>query len=237
MNFTAGSGASTRTSRPVDGSYSRIVAVALGEPNGHSLETTRLPPGAIARSRGLSSGSLTSRGLRSLLVAVKRSDGVVTLPGGTDSRGQVQLAAIAEAESSWERNGAVGQERFAFGVESRWQGQDRAAAPQGNAVPAVRCECTATGVQALFAARVQSDVAVLVEREHPVIAAGDVYQITGRAQAEAARISDPGVVAERPRQFPAGGEVEKRAVSIAVRAAGARDQNPPHGRLAAFLCW
>jgi hypothetical protein len=64
--------------------------------------------------------------------------------------------------------------------------------------------------------RVQSDIAVLVEREHPVIAAGDIHQITGRTQAEAARISDPGVVAERPRQFPAGGEAEKRAISIAV---------------------
>jgi hypothetical protein len=72
-----------------------------------------------------------------------RSGELVTLPGGTDPGGQVQLAAVAEAESSRERNGAVRQEQFAFGIESRWQGQDRAAAPERYAGAAVRRECAA----------------------------------------------------------------------------------------------
>ena len=54
-------------------------------------------------------------------VAVEGGDGVITLPGGTYTGGQVQLAAIAESESSWERDGAVGQKQRAFGVESSWQ--------------------------------------------------------------------------------------------------------------------
>ena len=177
------------------------VALALGKPNGHSLETTRLPPGAIARSRGLSSGSLTSLGLRS---RPSRSNVVMVLSPSPEG-------PIPEDRYSWppspkpnpegtERHRQAGAVRLRCRVG--WQGQDRAAAPQGNAVAAVRCERAAAGVQALFTARVQSDIAVLVEREHPVIAAGDVDQITGRAQAQAARISDPGVVAEGPASSP-----------------------------------
>jgi len=39
-------------------------------------------------------------------VAVEHRDGLVTLPGGTDPRGQVQLAVTAEAEPPRERDGA-----------------------------------------------------------------------------------------------------------------------------------
>src|SRR5579862_9258020 len=52
----------TLTRVPLDGSYSRVVTVALGSPNGHSLLTSKFPLGAIARSNGLNSGSSTSRG-------------------------------------------------------------------------------------------------------------------------------------------------------------------------------
>jgi hypothetical protein len=67
-------------------------------------------------------------------------------------------------------------------------------------------------VKATGTARVQNDLPVCVEREHPLIAAVDIRQITGRAQAQAARISDPAVLAERPGQLPVCGKGEKRTV-------------------------
>ena len=63
-NPTEPSGAKTRTSCPVTGSYSRTLVTASGAPNGHSLATTMFPLGASFRSRGLSSGSVTRRGVR-----------------------------------------------------------------------------------------------------------------------------------------------------------------------------
>ena len=61
LNSSAGSGAKTRTSRPVASSYSRTVVTASGAPNGNSLATTMCPFGAIVRSSGLNSGSATKR--------------------------------------------------------------------------------------------------------------------------------------------------------------------------------
>ena len=73
-------------------------------------------------------------------------------------------------------------------------------------------------VKATGTARVQNDLPGRVEREHPLIAAVDIHQITGRAQAQAARINDPAVLAERPGQLPVCGKAEKRAVPVAVLA-------------------
>jgi hypothetical protein len=49
----------------VEGSYSRTLAVASREPNGHSLATMMFPLAARVRSSGLSSGSWTRWDVRS----------------------------------------------------------------------------------------------------------------------------------------------------------------------------
>jgi hypothetical protein len=69
---------------------------------------------------------------------------------------------------------------------------------------------------------------LLVDRDHPVLAAGDIDQVTGRAQAEAAGVGDPPVITERPGELAVGGEAEQRAITVAVRATGARDQDSRH---------
>jgi len=61
-------------------------------------------------------------------------------------------------------------------------------------------------VKATGTARVQNDLPVRVEREHPLIAAADIHEINGRAQAHATRISDPAVLAERPAPLPSAGK-------------------------------
>jgi hypothetical protein len=182
------------------------VALASGEPNGHSLETTRLPPGAIARSRGLSSGSLTSRGMRSLRLWSNTT--IVLSPSPEGPRPEDRYSSPSAPKPKPRGNGTLpsGQEGLAFSVEARRQGQDRAAMPERDAVAAVRRERPPARVKALGAARVQNDRPLLVDREDAVIAAGDIRQITGRAQAQAARISDPAVLAERPGQLPIGGK-------------------------------
>jgi hypothetical protein len=92
--------------------------------------------------------------------------------------------------------------------------------------PAVRCP--AAGVKARGATRVQNDRPVLVQREHPVVAAGDIDQVGCRAQAQAARINDPAIAAERPGQLPVGGKAQKRTVPVAVRATGAGHHDSAH---------
>ena len=54
-------GEKTRTRCPSMASYSRTLVTASTAPNGCSLEATILPLGAMARSSGLNSGSVTNR--------------------------------------------------------------------------------------------------------------------------------------------------------------------------------
>jgi len=83
-NPTDGSGAKTRTSCPVAGSFPRTLGTASAAPNGHSLATTMFPLGASFRSSGLSLGSVTRRGVQRAR-AIEDHDGVIAFSGRPDA--------------------------------------------------------------------------------------------------------------------------------------------------------
>jgi hypothetical protein len=52
-----------------------------------------------------------------------------------------------------------------------------------------------------------------IEREHTVVAAVEVYEFAGRAEAETTRVGDSAILGERSGQRTVSGETEDRAVA------------------------
>jgi hypothetical protein len=77
---------------------------------------------------------------------------------------------------------------------------------------------------------------VPIERKHSIVAAVEIYEFAGRAEAETSRVGDSAILAEWSGQRTVSGEAEDRAVAVTVHSAGAGDQDPGHERLGGSLC-
>jgi hypothetical protein len=71
---------------------------------------------------------------------------------------------------------------------------------------------------------------VRVECKHPVGAAVEKQQAFVPIETKSARIENPVVFAESPKEFAVGVEVEKRAVSVTIGAGRARDEKRHEAR-------
>jgi hypothetical protein len=189
-------GTRTRTRCPSARSYSRIVVTASAAPNGFSLLTTTLPLGAIARSSGLSSGSLTFHD-----GSIRRSKSKARIvlspspPGPMpDARKQRAIGTKRKTARKWDD--MQRQDIFARPVELPRKRHDGALAAQTDIIAAVRPQIAAAWIQSFYASRRAHDLSVAVKCENPVGSAIDKERSVDGVDAKPTRIDDAGIVGE-----------------------------------------
>src|ERR1700719_1700412 len=161
-------GEKTRTRCPSMASYSRTLVTASTAPNGCSLEATILPLGAMARSSGLNSGSVTNR------------EGCIDVPGpnvrtmlspwrsGPIPEARKQPAIMTESKSSRKRYNAGQQEVLYGSIKASRQSNDCTCAAQANEIPAIRAANATAGIQAFNPASVANNEPLRGDRQDAV---------------------------------------------------------------------
>ena len=150
--------AKTRTSCPVIGSYSRTLGTASAAPSGHSLATTMFPSGASFRSSGLSSRSVTRRGVSSAPRAIEDRDGVIAFSGRPDSRGGVKPPVGPEAEPARKRDAGLWQKVVSLRIEGSRHRPYRPLTARREVIAAIGPELGAARVKPGYPPRIAHDV-------------------------------------------------------------------------------
>lgn len=148
-----------------------MLLTASGAPKGCSLETTRWPFGATVRSSGLSPGSATKRGVRTV-PPQSNTTIVLSLAGRSDARRETEPAAAGKPEPARERDDTIGQKRF------------RAAVKGGGHFPVSSAESPTRAVyRSIRQARSSSSTAATTARWRLLDMRGAVVRDSGRVPA------------------------------------------------------